>query len=1780
MNRRVEFDDGPLSWVKGEIDLSMQRGLQALQAFAAGDAAQIKASQAHLHQAHGALEIVGLDGVTRVSAELEGLLTDIGGGACQDPVAALAIAERAFASITGYLDALMAGASDQALRLLPLYRDLRAMRAGAAVGADAVEAVDLYFPELSFRPPWRDKAPVQLHPEESAKYFRDQRTRYQRGFLLWLKADVAGAAEMRAAVEAIEQTQSGAAERAFWWALIACFDALERDAVPQDIEAHGLNLRRLCNRIDAQIKRLAEGTSNVDMRLLREILYCVALARPDSDVIRLVQETCQLAKTIPGPEGVPAPPELPGLKPAREILAQTKEAWNRYASEPGGSGDNLSAFGVVAHTLAEQAARLGNADLVALCGRIASVGASLGAEPGRMSEVVALETATALLLVENALESLATDAGSLGDAFGEQSRVLCNRLEAAVAGSLLRTAPDIPLLGEMSRQAQERLVVEQVVAEMQANLRSVEQLLDQFFRDPSQRETLAPVGASLHQMTGALEILGETRARDLLAITEAAIARFAQPDYTPQQEDFEYVARTLSGLGFYIAALGRGEQLDINEILRPLPAAEPSVMPPAVPTPAGGEAAPTGLDTPVVAAPATVQEQHRTRPAVVIVDKVDAELLGIYLEEAEEVLGNIAAHLDRLRGNNADLDAFITIRRGFHTLKGSGRMVGLNVLGEAAWTVEQALNWRLQEEHPVTAAVLDLVDQAHRYFVDSVEKLKNGGLAEDASALAQLAGAVRSGKAPALPLMPAVSDVAPDASLPVAPAEEAAQPVPETQAAEPPPQLPEGLLEGAIAAAAKAAAAAPEPPPDTVAEPAGQVVPETENVVRLGDAAISTTVFTIFSGEAHALLGVLLAEHETLKQHGIVTDEMLRAVHTLAGIAGSVQLYDLSELGHAFEHALDQLSRDTLSEDELQLVGETIEAIQVMVTSAIDLEVAPPVFALVARLEAAAQPRANVYHADGDAILPEEEGALAREEDTAASAVVAVARVEAAAVITPSPEPSPEPSAVAAPIAVAGGAARREQRLEDELDAQLLPLFLEEAAEIVPDVGESLRRWRGMAADAGANKAAFAEIGHAMERRLHTLKGSARMAGAMALGEVAHHMETRIEVALAASNVVPGLFDELDNAFDRIGQLLDQLARPVAEVSGAVAAAAVATDESAAINVLRARADAIDQMVNQTGEISIARSRIEGELRLLKTAMRELTDNVTRLRSQLREVEIQAESQMQAAVRAVDGQYREGFDPLEFDRFTRFQEVTRMMAESVNDVQSVHQNMLRAMEGTDTALAVQARLNRELQKDLMRVRMVAFGTLSERLHRIVRQTAKDAGKRANVDIRGSGVELDRAVLERITAPIEHVLRNAITHGIESPEQRQALGKSAIGDIRIEVSQEGNEMRLAIADDGAGLDLDRIRAKAIQLGLLAEGAVISEAELADFVFFPGFSTARELTQAAGRGVGMDVVRNEVAALSGRAELSSERGKGMRIIIFLPLTLAVTQVVLVRATGRLFAIPSVMVEQVTQYRPEPLAALYSARQVEWRGRRYALHYLPQLLGDRQATAEQKRFAAVIFVRSGASAIAMHVDEIVGGSQEVVVKAIGPQLQRVTGMAGATIIGSGDIVLIINPVSLAISATAAAAAEPAASSAGHGAAIAPPVFAPLPAALKLVMVVDDSLTVRKITSRLLERQGYSVVLARDGVEALELLQEDLPDVMLVDIEMPRMDGFDLTRNVRADPRLAKVPIIMISSRTADKHRNYAGEIGVNAFLGKPYQEEELLARIEECMTGKTAV
>lgn len=795
-------------------------------------------------------------------------------------------------------------------------------------------------------------------------------------------------------------------------------------------------------------------------------------------------------------------------------------------------------------------------------------------------------------------------------------------------------------------------------------------------------------------------------------------------------------------------------------------------------------------------------------------------------------------------------------------------------------------------------------------------------------------------------------------------------------------------------------------------------------------------------------------------------------------------------------------------------------------------------------------------------------------------------------------------------------------QIRDDLDMDLLPVFIEEGNDLLPMVGQLLRTWQEKPDDMAAPQA--------IARIMHTIKGSARMAGAMALGQHIHDMESRIETLMHGGSAVrASLLDDLLARHDHSMHMFDRLLHPEAHVAPAQPEAALTaaqeldqfqeqmaatnTDAPVVINELvnltpvvplmtraiparevaapvavaantpatlvRVRADILDRLVNQAGEVSISRSRLENEVSTLRSSLSELTENVNRLRDQLREVEIQAETQITSRM-ALSGD-RE-FDPLEFDRFTRLQELTRMMAESVSDVATVQTNLTRTIDGASNDLLVQARLTRDLQQDLMRVRMIPFASISERLYRVTRQTSKEVDKRVNLDIRGATVEMDRGVLEKMAGPFEHLLRNAIVHGIESREHRRNHGKEETGELLIEIRQEGNEVVIRFSDDGQGLNLNRIREKALSVGLITSEDHPNELETANMIFEPGFSTATEITELAGRGVGMDVVRSEAASLGGRVEVISNEGKGAEFTIRLPLTLAVTQVVLLSSGGRTFAVPSVLVEQVQQLKSNALANAYNEGAVMWQGQRVTLYYLSSMLGQDDATPMTQQYSPLLIMKSGGERVAIHVDDVLG-NREVVVKNIGPQLARMTGIAGATVLGSGEIVLILNPVPLAQRMEheharlqqlgTEATPEMGAVANLHSATEVAVAKAEPVQGLRTqhtVMVVDDSLTVRRVTQRLLTREGYQVILAKDGIDALEQLQSVTPDVMLVDIEMPRMDGFDLTRNVRSDSRTSHIPIIMITSRTADKHRNYAKELGVNEYFGKPYREDDLLGAI----------
>jgi len=961
----------------------------------------------------------------------------------------------------------------------------------------------------------------------------------------------------------------------------------------------------------------------------------------------------------------------------------------------------------------------------------------------------------------------------------------------------------------------------------------------------------------------------------------------------------------------------------------------------------------------------------------------------------------------------------------------------------------------------------------------------------------------------------------------------------------------------------------------------------------IGPLRIGIALYNVYLNEADEWSRQLAIDvgEWALETHLRVGDATIALAHSLAGSSATVGFQGLSGMARLFESALQHLQRQGRG---------TPEQGQVLV--------------------AAAEEVRRLLHQFAAGFLREPTDRI----------------LEALREVAASPMPAEPPDSGNAPLGF--GSAGADVSLDDSDDAfdvadtvdlDLFPIFEEEADDLLPKLGAALRDWL-RAPEADAPRASVL-------RTLHTLKGSARLAGAMRLGERAHRMESEIEAVgsqgadRASVEALLVRFDALQSTFDLLRHSIAAQAAPVdeapqdeatagdalapvapvaptapaepevpaepgpAEPEGPTVSEAVSTfapapapapvvgtgrvkvplpsrltplRSSASQQAVRIRTQLLDRLVAQAGEVIITRSRLEAELNQLRGSLGDLTGNLDRLRQQLRDIEVQAESQMQSRLaQAKDSQ--QGFDPLEFDRFTRVQELTRMMAESVNDVATVQRTLQKTVQATEDDLSAQARQTRELQRGLLRTRMVEFEGISDRLYRVVRQASKDTGKQVRLDITGGSIEMDRGVLERMTPAFEHLLRNSVAHGIEDAAAREKAGKEAGGLIAIDLQHEGNDVSVSFRDDGAGLDLGRIAARARSLGLLKDDEQLTPDAAAELIFRPGFSTADQVSELAGRGIGMDVVRADVAALGGRIETHSTPGQGTNFKLVLPLTTAVTHVVMLRAGSATIGVPSNLIELVQRVGLPELDAAYAAQTYAFSGESVPFYWAGALLqSSARSEPSSSKTHALVVVRSAAQRVAMHVDEVLG-NQEVVVKNLGPQLSRLPGMAGISVLASGAVALIYNPVALAAVhgdqartlQTAGTAAALAAS--GGESAVAVPDAPEAP----LILVVDDSITVRRVTQRMLQREGYRVSLAADGLQALERLQTERPAVVLSDIEMPRMDGFDLARNIRADEALAGLPIIMITSRIAEKHREHAVQLGVNHYLGKPYSEEELI-------------
>jgi len=1684
MPKQTQFDPVTLSAVKPGLDEALGVVGARIGEYLAKpevNAPALEIARTELHRLLGVLRMIRLDGGVAYCAEIERVLDELAGHPTLVSPLYQTVLQRALSALNRYLDALVQGADNATLRLFPKYEAMQHLR-----GMEMSFEQDLFFPNLNI--PLPESVQNIVQPANCPAKLKAAHSKYQRGLmLLWRGNDLVNSLPMmQEALEVILSCVAQDENRAFWWLADGLLECVRLEGVPLD-----MGVRKLLVRMDRRMRATLKNNLGDARSALLEMLYLIGRSEKTDEQAEQIKRHYALDRYLPDHVVAPSLEEKKSLEELREQLQEAENNWEHCVA---GDPDACGRFVGYVEKVALKSDKLKSRQPQRLTQQIKALLEYLRAPD--YARLIGEEVAMALLQWQSGVGNQET----LDNRFQEQARIFSEQLAAAVS----RKPGDAQRMAELMKvysSTEQGAVTASLAKEMLLNMEHVELALNAFFEDAQQRDELAKLQKLLGQVAGGLRMLALEQADKLLQEIQPHVRGYAEQAVMPKPGEIHAMVGAVAALHDYLRQLAQGN----NEHIEPLQAAYLALA-------ALRDAVPSNA-TPVAKAdqPSGAVVQHPLGE--------DLELLGIFLEEAREVLGIMFDNVEFSQMNPANPEPLITIRRGFHTLKGSGRMVGLTDLGEVAWAAERAMNKWLQEKKPSTPGLLSFIQSAIAEFSGWVAELeRQGWVSIKADQLVAYAEQIEHGVDPELAALLNTTPVL--------------QPIPE-----------------------------PEPAEES-AEP---------DSVIIGELALSPTLFNIAREEARQ--HILAMQHHLAAMHTthppVVAYEFMRAAHTLAGVCRNTGFTAVVYLAAALEGWL-QTHIDRLASpgvEQLQMLDEVVSALDEMVGNICNKQIPQPRDELVRRV---LEDKETVIGESEQTSLVAESAAMIAEPSTALPEVleVPVENAVAAEAVTATEQPIPVEAQPVTPVA-------KEQKaiLRDDVDMQLLPVFLEEVDELGPKTGSCLRILRATPLDEPSLQL--------LKRLLHTLKGSARMTGAMRIGDIAHSMEGRLLAGVQAGEVA--IWDALEVDFDRINVLLDELRTGVVQVEAPTEAehdvelAPVSSDRRTAPrvlhvgaerallgSVLRVRSEIVDRLVNQAGEISVARSRMEAEMRAFKEGLMELSGSVTRLRKQLREVEIQAESQIQARI-SLANESNEQFDPLEFDRFTRLQELTRFMNESVHDVQTVQHSLLKNIDETSSAMLAQARLNRDLQENLMHVRMVPFGSMSERLYRIVRQTARDLNKRANLELIGTGVELDRSVLERMAAPFEHLLRNALAHGLEDEQLRINSGKDALGEIRLSLRQESNEVVFEFSDDGSGLDFTALREKAISKGLLdASDDTVSDDQLAQLIFTSGVSTARAVTEVSGRGIGMDVVRSEIAALGGRIDVSSRAGKGTNFTIHLPLTLAVTQVLMMRSGETLYAVPSTMVEQVRQVKPAELEAVYAERKVAWQDKIYPFHYLPVLLGDEERIPESQPHNPLVLLRSGEQRIALHVDELLG-NQEAVVKNIGPQLAHMPGIAGATVLGDGSVVLILNPVQMTqrIGATVRKAQKT------------------VPVALRvqpLVMVVDDSLTVRKITTRLLSRAGYQVVTAKDGVDALEQLTEIMPSVMLLDIEMPRMDGFELAKLLRRDEKTRQLPIIMITSRTADKHRDHALQLGVNAYMGKPYQEDELLEKIAQLLVSQS--
>jgi len=1801
MTSMTEISSQTLHVVAKELATTLSDARMALEAYAerVDQRQMLERCADHLHLAHGVLRLVEVYGAALLAEEMEQVtryLLEMGSDERRNDEKrqsdGLDALMRAMVQLPTYLERVLSGGRDLALVLLPLLNDLRSVR-----GSPLLSEGTLLLLNLKSDQPARKAAPNDS-PILLAQWARRLRPRFQVGLLGLIRGErTAQNLEILAKVaEKLEQVATTQPVFQFWWVTGAILEALRTNGLEPSV-----TLKRLLGQADRQIKLLYEiGESRYSedppIDLLNNLLYYVARASTQGGRIAAVRASFKLAELLPVDEAIEHEREslsAPSVKLMHTVAAAIKEDLAKVK-------DVLDIFVRRGGQAAELAPQLDLLKKISDTLGVLGLGELRQRVQQEVSDLSAL-LATSQPPPEDALLKVAGVLLSVEDSLDEQLVSLIMPVPAASESG----APSDPTDHDF------RLVSEAVLRECIVNLARIKEAVSTAVQKPGDfsPQGLDNVPQLLRGITAGLLMLGKGRAVELMDAIGVHVRRLVEPGApAPDALRLERVADAIVSIEYYMETIQNGRadpwyMLDNAEICIKALEAEGKLLP-SIELAAVEPAATTKIDyQATVKLESTGSQQVATKPDI---QALDPQLLELFIEEAKEEIASVSSNFPLWEQNPMDLDALVKMRRSFHTLKGSGRMVGARLIGEFAWSLENLLNRLIDKTLSRTPGLITLMRSGVAMLPQLVEQLETGR-----------------------PAQPPVEDIMARAYA-LADGRQADQNfVPPTA---------EDLGETATSFGSAVFGT-----PAVSASPATPVPAEKK-------PGMDPVLHEIYSKETanHVaeIRSYLLKRSGQIGPHEL-PESVYRAIHTLSGSSKMAEARHGIRITEPLNHYMRKVfdSGRGLPDAGLVLLADAVTAIENVVShideSTIFFAEQPKLLERLRQLESELD--ISLARAADDASL----SALVPAISEPPADLAPVTPVTPVAPVPVAPEPvapvAPVASVPVAPVPVAPAPTAPspvDAGNVEAFDHEIANIYSEEATELLEGAQASLNAWN----KDRKSKEPVAEL----QRQLHTLKGGARMAGITAMGDLSHELETLvIQIDSGAVVVGDGAYAILQTSLDELARMRDtvsggslpenavalvaqiralttsktpgvlapppsvapQPAQPAPAVPPAQAAApapapappalaevrelreesvlgmsgeySVASLELSSAPILPGResapaertemarvdAELLDVMLNNAGEVSIFRARLGQQVNSIDFNLAELARTVTRLKEQLRGLEIETEAQVLNRHRNEEPR-RDDFDPLELDRYSALQQFSRALAETSNDVGSIQGLLETLTREAQNLLTQQARVITDLQNSLMRTRMVPFQRHVQRLTRLVRQAANDTGKRAELVVQGASAELDRQVLERMVPPLEHMLRNAVVHGIEPPDARVAAGKSDIGHITVSLARDGAEVVIVVADDGSGINVKLIREKAVSLGLADPQAKLTDEEAMQLILEPGFSTAGLVTQAAGRGVGMDVVATEVKKLGGGLFIESTLGEGSRFTIRLPFTLAISQALIVRVGEEVYALPMPTVEGVVRL-PRNIVARHSGKDAplfEYGGQKYRFQHLGSFVGiGATSLPEGDVSMSVVLIRAGEHSTALVTDELVG-SREIVVKNLGPQISAIRGIAGATILGDGRIVVILDMGALVRSEWRARPSEM-------------PLLETRDRRT-FALVVDDSITVRRVTQRLLERNGMRVLTAKDGVEAVSLLQENLPDIILLDIEMPRMDGYEVAAHVRNDPRLKDIPIVMITSRVSEKHRARAIELGVDDYLGKPYQENQLLDAIEPLVNRRSAM